>query len=88
MSCGLLPTVGMHVKPPLLTNYRPRPQVILTSVCPGAVKTELSRSMQENSVVARIAAPIFMNLVGKSPDYGARIYLTGALAEPKDHVSY
>lgn len=57
-------------------------------MCPGAVKTELSRSMQENSFVARIAAPIFMNLVGKSPDYGARIYLTGALAGPKDHVSY
>lgn len=37
--------------------------------------------------MARIAAPIFMNLVGKSPDYGARIYLTGALAGPKDHVS-
>lgn len=44
--------------------------------------------MQENSILARIAAPIFMNAVGKSPDYGARIYLTGALAEPKDHVSY
>lgn len=57
-------------------------------MCPGAVKTELSRSMQENSFVARIAAPIFMNLVGKSPDYGARIYLTGALAGPKEHVSY
>ncbi|KAG6360257.1 hypothetical protein INS49_011313 [Diaporthe citri] len=64
------------------------PQVILTSVCPGAVKTELSRSMQENSFVARIAAPIFMNLVGKSPDYGARIYLTGALAGPKDHGKF
>lgn len=64
------------------------PQVILTSVCPGAVKTELSRSMQENSVVARIAAPIFMNLVGKSPDYGARIYLAGALAGPKDHGKF
>lgn len=44
--------------------------------------------MQESSIVARIAAPIFMNMVGKSPDYGARIYLTGALAEPKDHVSF
>lgn len=65
-----------------------RPQVIVTSVCPGPVKTELSRSMQENSFVARIAAPIFMNLVGKSPDYGARIYLTGALAEPADHVRH
>ncbi|KAI7788827.1 short-chain dehydrogenase reductase family protein [Diaporthe eres] len=64
------------------------PQVILTSVCPGAVKTELSRSMQENSFVARIAAPIFMNLVGKSPDYGARIYLTGALAGPKEHGKF
>ncbi|KAH8778905.1 hypothetical protein F5883DRAFT_600881 [Diaporthe sp. PMI_573] len=65
-----------------------KPQVIVTSVCPGPVKTELSRSMQENSVLARIAAPIFMNLVGKSPDYGARIYLAGALAEPADHGKF
>lgn len=69
-------------------NCSPRPQVILTSVCPGPVKTELSRSMQENSVVARIAAPVFMTMIGKSPDYGARIYITGALAGPKDHVSF
>lgn len=73
---------------PLLTSTPQRPQVILTSVCPGAVKTELSRSMQENSALARIAAPIFMTMIGKSPDYGARIYITGALAEPKDHVSF
>lgn len=74
-------------KATLADNYLSRPQVILTSVCPGPVKTELSRSMQENSVIARIAAPLFMSLVGKSPDYGARIYITGALAGPKDHVS-
>lgn len=72
----------------LADNYLSRPQVILTSVCPGPVKTELSRSMQENSIIAKIAAPLFMSLVGKSPDYGARIYITGALAGPKDHVSY
>lgn len=44
--------------------------------------------MQENSILARIAAPIYMTLIGKSPDYGARIYLAGALAEPADHVSH
>lgn len=69
-------------------NYSPRPQVILTSVCPGPVRTEISRSMQENSALARIAAPIFMTMVGKSPDYGARLYITAALTGPKDHVSF
>lgn len=59
----------------------------MTSVCPGAVKTELSRSMQENSVLARIVAPLYMAMIAKSPDYGARIYLAGALAGPAEHVS-
>ncbi|KAI3393359.1 hypothetical protein diail_4397, partial [Diaporthe ilicicola] len=64
------------------------PQVIVTSVCPGPVKTELSRSMQENSALAKVAAPIFMTMIGKSPDYGARTYLAGALAGPAEHVSH
>lgn len=78
----------MTCKATAADNLFLRPQIIVTSVCPGPVKTELSRSMQENSILARIAAPIFMNLVGKSPDYGARIYLAGALAEPAAHVSH
>ncbi|KAL1850436.1 hypothetical protein Daus18300_012914 [Diaporthe australafricana] len=64
------------------------PQVIVTSVCPGPVKTELSRSMQENSLLARVAAPIFMAMIGKSPDYGSRIYLAGALAGPAEHGKF
>ncbi|KAJ0125107.1 short-chain dehydrogenase reductase family protein [Diaporthe amygdali] len=64
------------------------PQVIVTSVCPGAVKTELSRSMQENSVLARIVAPLYMAMIAKSPDYGARIYLAGALAGPAEHGKF
>lgn len=84
--CGLSSPLARKVSN--ADKHSSSPQVILTSVCPGPVKTELSRSMQENSVVARIAAPIFMTVVGKSPDYGARIYITAALAGPKDHVSF
>lgn len=66
---------------------RNRPEVIITSLCPGPVKTELARTTRQNSIFSNMVTPAFMAVVGKSPDYGARIYLTAALARPEEHVS-
>lgn len=65
-----------------------RPEVIITSVCPGPVKTDLSRTMEENSLLVRLLVPVFTNLVCQPSEYGSRIYLKGALAKPEQHGQF
>lgn len=63
-----------------------RPAVIITSVCPGPVETEIARNV-EHGMMLRILISMGFKGFAKSPDYGARVYIRGALAKAEDHVS-
>ncbi|KAK2686841.1 hypothetical protein QWA68_014723 [Fusarium oxysporum] len=72
----------------LAVDGKGEPQVIVKSVCPGICNTDLSRSLKKRSLVARMAIPIVMSIVGKSPELGARYILAAALAGPEKHGKF
>ncbi|KAG9498345.1 putative secondary metabolism biosynthetic enzyme [Fusarium musae] len=69
----------------LAVDEKGEPQVILKSVCPGICNTDLQRTLKKRSLVARMAIPILMSIVGKSPELGGRYLLDAALAGPEKH---
>lgn len=60
----------------------------MTTVCPGPVRTDISRNLAANSIVARVLVPLFFIASAKSPDYGARLYVNASVAKPEDHVGH
>lgn len=62
-------------------------QVIINSVCPGLVSTNIARSIVAKSKIMAILVPIYLGALGKSADYGSRFYLIAALASQEQHVS-
>jgi NAD(P)-dependent dehydrogenase (short-subunit alcohol dehydrogenase family) len=62
----------------MLLNHRP--DVIVNAICPGIVKTDITRD-------AGTVASIFVNVLGKSPEYGARALITAGLTTEAEHVS-
>jgi NAD(P)-dependent dehydrogenase (short-subunit alcohol dehydrogenase family) len=67
--------------------YDARPEVIVNSVCPGICNTDLSRALKERSLIARMAIPVAMSAVGKTPEHGARYIIAAALSGAENHVS-
>lgn len=64
-----------------------RVDVIVNSVCPGLVFTSISRAIVTRSTFLRFAVPFFGSILAKSPDYGARFYVTAARTSADQHVS-
>ncbi|KAF3764374.1 putative short chain dehydrogenase/ reductase [Cryphonectria parasitica EP155] len=63
-------------------------QVIVNSVCPGLVSTDLPRSLVQRSWRVRALVFIYLGCLGKSADYGARLYVRAALTPREDHGKY
>jgi hypothetical protein len=61
--------------------------VVVNSLCPGLVNSEISRYIANQSWYARLLTPLYMTIGGKSPDMGARFYVKAAMRDEKDHVS-
>jgi hypothetical protein len=61
--------------------------VIVNTVCPGLVSTNLGRAVSKLSWKMRLFVPIYFNVLGKSADYGARSYLIAARTSEDEHVS-
>jgi NAD(P)-dependent dehydrogenase (short-subunit alcohol dehydrogenase family) len=57
--------------------------ILITSMCPGAVATELSRDY--NSIPLKIAVFIFVNVFTRRADVGARSIVSGVLQGEKAH---
>lgn len=75
----------------LLTHFAaPRRvvDVIVNSVCPGLVNTEIGRSIADQSWYMRLVTPFYLAIGGKSPDMGARFYVKAAMREEKDHGKF
>ncbi|KAI4865536.1 NAD(P)-binding protein [Hypoxylon rubiginosum] len=64
------------------------PEVIATSYCPGTVRTEISRGIAGYNWLARFIAPIYLAVLGKSPDHGARHCVTAALRSKQEHGKF
>ncbi|KAF3000511.1 hypothetical protein E8E14_006725 [Neopestalotiopsis sp. 37M] len=55
-----------------------RPDVIVNAICPGIVKTDITRD-------AGTVASIFVNILGKSPEHGARALIRAGLTTEAGH---
>ena len=63
-----------------------RATVIVNTVCPGLVNTDLGRSVTKLSWTMQLFVPAYFSLLGKTADYGARTYLIAALTSENAHV--
>ncbi|KAI1388871.1 NAD(P)-binding protein [Hypoxylon trugodes] len=65
-----------------------RPQVVINTMCPGLVSTNLARYHKAKGAVIAVVAGIFMGLFGKSPENGARTYLAACLTKEEEHGKF
>lgn len=65
---------------------RDRPQVIINSVCPGMVRTDIGRAVVDQGWVMKILVTAYMGVLGKSVEHGARHYVNAALRPKEEHV--
>lgn len=63
-----------------------RIQVIINTVCPGLVSTDIARSITKKSTLMRLVVPVYLGVLGKSANYGARFYVSAALEPKANHV--
>lgn len=64
-----------------------RIDVIVNTVCPGLVKTDLGRSISKMSWLMQLFVPMYLGILGKSADHGARFYIAAARTSEDKHVS-
>jgi NAD(P)-dependent dehydrogenase (short-subunit alcohol dehydrogenase family) len=62
-----------------------RPEVIMNTVCPGAVKTDLSRGFRENGVALKVAVKVYHTMFAKSSENGARAYVAAVTTREEEH---
>ncbi|KAI1869352.1 uncharacterized protein JN550_005982 [Neoarthrinium moseri] len=65
-----------------------RPQVILNTMCPGIVKTDLPRNYKGKGAVFVAGIGVFYALFGKSAADGARAYLAAVTTEESEHGKF
>ncbi|KAK9782910.1 hypothetical protein SCAR479_01253 [Seiridium cardinale] len=63
------------------------PEVILNTLCPGIVNTDLSRNFRDKGAIFIVAIFLFTTLFGKSPENGARTYMASVSTTESDHAS-
>ncbi|KAI1329793.1 hypothetical protein F5Y16DRAFT_365313 [Xylariaceae sp. FL0255] len=65
-----------------------QPLVIVNSLCPGFVRTGISRNAAARSRFMYIVVNVYMATLGKTPDHGARICTTVALKPEENHGEF
>ncbi|KAI9692845.1 MAG: hypothetical protein M1822_004839 [Bathelium mastoideum] len=63
-------------------------EVLVNSVCPGLVKTDIGRAIAGQSWYMQIIVYLYMAILGKSPDFGARFYVAAACRSKKEHGQF
>jgi hypothetical protein len=59
----------------------------VNSVCPGIVNSDIGRVIAGRSGFMKIGVPLYMRILGKSTDSGARAYVNAARTPVEEHVS-
>lgn len=62
------------------------PQIIVNSVCPGFVRTDLAWSIASQSWQWKAIVQVYFAALGKSTDYGARLYVAAASTTKNNHM--
>ncbi|KAI1105069.1 NAD(P)-binding protein [Jackrogersella minutella] len=65
-----------------------RPDVIINTMCPGIVASDLSRGLRDKGIALIIIVNIFQGLLGKSPSNGARTYIAACLTKESEHGKF
>ncbi|CAH0050431.1 unnamed protein product [Clonostachys solani] len=63
-----------------------KPQVIVNSVCPGTVNTNIAGHIADEGWSMKVGVATYMMISGKSPDAGARTFITASLLPEEHHV--
>lgn len=69
----------------LATNQNSEPDVIVTSVCPGACKSDLPLNFKNAGLGYSIGLKLFDILFTKPTEEGARAYVSAASLGPEGH---
>ncbi|KAI0198160.1 hypothetical protein F4808DRAFT_265218 [Astrocystis sublimbata] len=64
------------------------PLVIINSICPGMVKTEIGRHICERSWIHSLATYLVLLITAKTADSGSRICVTAALKPKESHGEF
>ncbi|KAI1210315.1 NAD(P)-binding protein [Annulohypoxylon truncatum] len=64
------------------------PEVIINTMCPGLVASDLSRDLNKMGIVVALIAPIFLGIFAKSPSNGARTYMAACLTTESEHGKF
>ncbi|KAF3070623.1 Carbonyl reductase [NADPH] 1 [Daldinia childiae] len=64
-----------------------RPEVIINTMCPGIVRSDLPRQFMNQSVGYRIFIAIYFSIFSKTAENGARTYVATGLTKENEHVS-
>lgn len=59
--------------------------MIVNTMCPGLVKTDLSRGYAEKSAAFAVGIVVFAGTFSKSPENGARTYMAAATTKESEH---
>ncbi|KAI2632041.1 NAD(P)-binding protein, partial [Hypoxylon sp. NC1633] len=65
-----------------------RPDVIINTMCPGIVKSDLPRHFVDKSVAFAVVVAVFTGLFGKSASNGARTYVATGLSTESEHGKF
>ncbi|KAI1652095.1 NAD(P)-binding protein [Daldinia loculata] len=65
-----------------------RPEVIINTMCPGIVKSDLPRQFIDQGAGYRISIAIYLGIFGKTPENGARTYVATGLTEESEHGKF
>ncbi|KAI1110621.1 hypothetical protein F5Y14DRAFT_345533 [Nemania sp. NC0429] len=64
------------------------PDVIVNSICPGLVNTNIGHSISQTSLAMKVGVPVYLKILGKSPDSGARFCVAAALKPSESHGEF
>ncbi|KAI1330008.1 NAD(P)-binding protein [Xylariaceae sp. FL0255] len=79
---------GMYGITKLMVTYSSKTGVIVNTMCPGQVKTDLARHYAEASRAIAMILPVFMGIKGKTPENGARTLIVTGLTEEKENGKF
>ncbi|OTB05317.1 hypothetical protein M426DRAFT_10644 [Hypoxylon sp. CI-4A] len=65
-----------------------RPQVIINTMCPGIVATDLSKGYASKGIGFVVLIKLFTGLFGKSPLNGARTFIAACMTKESEHGKY
>lgn len=84
---GISSIQSSHISSTLANSVPRRPEVIVTSCCPGPVKTELARQVLVNPILGLIGRTL-LTIFMKPTASGAIALVHAAIKKPEEHGTF